>query len=230
MPELPAHSVNLVAADLPYGTTAADWDKVIDFQWLWAQYERLLVPGGTVVLTASQPFTSQLVMSKPKWFRYELIWHKNTCTGFLQAKYRPMKAHENVLVFSPGRQTYNPQGVIPIHKRRSGHKNATPINSEIPGREYIQTLTNYPKSVLEFNSERGYHPTQKPVAMMEWIVRTYSNAGETVLDNTMGSGSTGVAAVKNHRSFIGIEMLENYFQIAQKRIERASCPIHTSRQ
>lgn len=230
MPRIPDASVDLVAADLPYGTTNADWDKVLDFSWLWQQYERLLKPTGTVVLTASQPFTSKLVMSKPEWFRYELIWRKNTTTGFVNAQYIPLKAHENVLVFSPApartrsgrrKMTYNPQGLIEYNKMRRGTKKKTAINSAINRETYLAKWKNFPRSVLEFDSDRGYHPTQKPLALMEWIILTYSNIGELVLDNTMGSGTTIVAAVKTRRRAIGIEMLKEYYGSAVARVQAA---------
>ena len=214
---IPDGSVDMVLCDLPYGTTACAWDAVIPFSDLWDEYRR--VCRGAVVLTASQPFTSALVMSNPGEFKYAWAWIKTNCTGFANAKRQPLRQFEDVLVFYRSRPTYNPQGVIKLEKP----KTRTKETGEIMGRTgfkdgYVQTETNYPKNVLSIPSERGLHPTQKPVALMEYLIRTYTNEGETVLDNTMGSGTTGVACNNTGRNFIGIERDPGYFKIAQRRI------------
>lgn len=216
------------------------WDNVIPLDKLWEQYKRILKPLGTVVLTADQPFTSMLVLSNLEWFKYEWIWKKKRTTGFLLANYRPMKETEDVLVFSPGgaaaaskntgNMTYNPQGLIEKNvKKKNNPKRLGKFlnNPDFMGKnnkllhesEYEQKWTNYPSEVIEFGLDKNViHPTQKPVDLMEYLVRTYSNEGETVLDNCMGSGTTGVACVNANRNFIGIEMDENYYTLASERI------------
>jgi len=218
MQALPSGSVDLIACDLPYGTTRNAWDAVLPFDKLWAEYRR--VCRGAVVLTASQPFTSALVMSNPSEFRHAWVWEKSAATGHLNAKRMPMKLHEDVLVFSAKVATYNPQGLRPFKKlvRRGGNGG----NFGDSGRENFQEFTNYPRSILRVDSEaKPVHPTQKPVALMEYLIRTYTNPGDVVLDNTMGSGTTGVACMNTGRAFIGIEKDEGYFAIAQQRIEAA---------
>ena len=217
------------------------WDTVIPLDLLWEQYRRILKPLGTVALTADQPFTSQLIMSNLDWFKYEWIWKKKKTTGFLLANYRPMKETEDVVIFSPGgaaaasrngkNMTYNPQGLIEKKvKKKNNPKRLGKFlhNPEHMGEnnkllhesEYEQKWTNYPSEIIEFGLDRDViHPTQKPVALMEYLIRTYSNEGETVLDNCMGSGTTGVAAVKCNRKFIGIEADADYFTKASERID-----------
>lgn len=255
MSKIADESVDLILCDLPYGTTDRQgvenkgsnrllkWDTVIPLDKMWEQYKRILKPLGTVVLTADQPFTSQLILSNLEWFKYEWIWKKKKTTGFLLANYRPMKETEDVIVFSPGgaaaasrngaNMTYNPQGLI--EKRVKKKNNAKRLgnflhNPEHMGKnnkllhdtEYEQQYTNYPSEIIEFGLDRdSVHPTQKPVALMEYLIRTYSNEGEVVLDNCMGSGTTGVAAVQTNRKFIGIEMDEKYYEYAKQRIEGA---------
>lgn len=235
MKDLPAGSVDLILCDLPYGTTACAWDSVIPFDQLWAQYRRALKPVGAVVLTASQPFTSALVASNYPWFKYALVWEKSRATGHVHAKNKPMKKHEDVLVFSPGttvhasqsgtRMTYNPQGLerkeIPTLRKKGGGSDSV-MSSRPSHKDYLQELTGFPVSILPFASEGAtVHPTQKPVALMEYLIRTYTNEGDTVLDNCMGSGTTGVACANTNRNFIGIERDEKYFEIAKNRIESA---------
>lgn len=217
MKEIPDGSVDMVLCDLPYGTTACRWDVVIPFAPLWAEYRRVCKPGSAIVLTASQPFTSALVMSNPEWFRYSWVWRKSAATGHLNAKRMPMKNHEDVPVFCDGSAPYFPQGTVPFGKvvRKSGNGSCYGAS----GNEFLQEVTGYPRSVLEIPTERGrLHPTQKPVALMEYMIRTYTLPGETVLDNTMGSGTTGVACVRTGRKFIGIEMDNTYYEIASQRI------------
>jgi len=217
------------------------WDTVIPLDLLWEQYRRILKPLGTVALTADQPFTSMLILSNLDWFKYEWIWKKQKTTGFLLANYRPMKETEDVVIFSPGgaaaasrngkNMTYNPQGLI--EKKVKKKNNAKRLgkflhNPEHMGEnnkllhetEYEQKWTNYPSEIIEFGLDRNViHPTQKPVALMEYLIKTYSNEGETVLDNCMGSGTTGVACKKTNRNFIGIEKETEYFTQAKERIE-----------
>ena len=235
MKEFPDASIDLILCDLPYGTTACKWDSVIPFEPLWEQYRRVAKRNAAIVLTASQPFTSALVMSNPSWFRYQWVWVKNTPGGFAQAKNKPMPKHEDVLVFSSGktghvsqcsnRVPYNPQGLIPYGKtvkNSKGHR-ASAFEKRANARdEYVQEFTGYPDSVLHFGCQRdGYHPTQKPVALMEYLIRTYTNDGELVLDNCMGSGTTGVACANTGRRFIGMELDAGYFEVASKRVADA---------
>lgn len=212
---IPEGSVDLILCDLPYGTTQNKWDSVIPFEPLWAHYWRVLKPNGAVVLTAAQPFTSALVMSQPDNFKYQWVWEKSKPTGHLNAKKQPMRKHEDVLVFYREQCTYNPQGL----------KEANAIVSRTNRGNYgecskstVQTATGYPHSLLRYPTENGVHPTQKPVALMEYLIRTYTNGGETVLDNCMGSGTTGVACKNTGRNFIGIERDPEYFRIAQERM------------
>lgn len=219
MKTLEAGSVDMVLCDLPYGTTQNKWDSVIPLEPLWKEYWRLLKPNGAVVLTAAQPFTSALVMSQIRNFKYEWMWRKPP-SGNLNAKKMPMAGHESVLVFSQAKPTYNPQGLIySPFVRKANSVSKTKNYGAQSAREYVQEFTNYPSTVLDFPKDRGIHPTQKPVALMEYLILTYTNEGETVLDNTMGSGTTGVACKNAGRDFIGIERDPGYFSIAKKRIE-----------
>jgi site-specific DNA-methyltransferase (adenine-specific) len=216
----------MILCDLPYGTTDCKWDSVIPFDKLWDQYNRVLKPNGAAVLFSAQPFTTQLIGSNRKAFRYCWYWLKNTATGFAFAKHQPMRKVEDICVFYRKMPTYNPQGVVGIpedkqktYKKRKA-KQDTVYKTNTLMKPYKPRFTNYPKNVLQFNSERGYHPTQKPVALLEYLVRTYTNEGDTILDNCMGSGSTGVAVKRvGGRHFIGIEQDQKYFEIAKKRIK-----------
>lgn len=236
MKDIPDGSVDMVLADPPYGTTACKWDTCIPFEPLWDQYKRVIKSGGVIALFGSEPFSSRLRMSNIKWFKYDWIWHKNTCTGFQHAKNMPLKDYEIVSVFSPSsmghksllgdrRMTYNPQGITVTNKERGGglRRFGNVIGKRPSHKErYVQEAEGYPKAVLNFaNNEKDLHPTQKPVALLEYLIRTYTNEGETVLDNVMGSGSTGVAAVNTGRSFIGMELDTGYFETACKRISEA---------
>lgn len=219
MHQVPDKSVDLVLCDLPYGTTQNKWDSVIPFEPLWAQYKRICK--GAIVLTAAQPFTSALVMSNPKDFKYQWVWQKQP-SGNLNAKKRPMVAHEDVLVFGH-RVPYFPQDLISTLIKRTEKQTSRTANygNQTP-RAYTQTATNYPASIISFSKDgSGLHPTQKPVALMEYLIKTYTNAGDTVLDNCMGSGTTGIACVNTGRRFIGIEKDAAYFSIAKDRI--AAC-------
>lgn len=218
LPLIDPQSITLILCDLPYGTTQNSWDSVIPLEPLWEQYQRILKPNGVVALTASQPFTSQLVMSAPDWFRYEWIWRKNNATGHLNAHRMPMKEHESVLIFSKESTTYNPQGLQLFAKktRRGGNGD----NYGKSGTENFQQWTNYPRSIIEFATDTSKsHPTQKPVALFEYLIRTYTIENELVLDNCCGSGTTGVACINTGRRYIQFEKDLTYFEIAKKRLE-----------
>lgn len=224
MKRIPDKSIDMILCDLPYGTTACKWDIVIPFEPLWEQYERIIKDNGAIVLTASQPFTSALVMSNPKLFKNEWIWKKQKPTNFYQAKQQPLKEHESVLVFAKKRITYNPQGTVPVNIK-SGRKNkSSNLYSKYDGGDYVQKVGNYPRSILFYPTEgdnHRIHPTQKPVALFEYLIKTYTNEGETVLDNCMGSGTTGVACINTHRNFIGMELDKHYCNIANERIQKS---------
>lgn len=225
MAKIPAASVDLILADLPYGSTQCKWDRVIPFEPLWERYRRVLKDHGAVVLTASQPFTSAVVTSNPKWFRHELIWDKVASTGFLDANRKPLKRHESILVFSPCRTTYNPifASGVPYGTKTNGK---TSVYGEFHATRTHNKGARYPTSIVVDSNANGIHrgkmhPTAKPVSLMEYLIRTHSNEGETVLDNTMGSGTTGVACVNTGRSFVGIEKDPDYFALARRRIRAA---------
>jgi DNA modification methylase len=224
MKEIPDGSVDMVLCDLPYGTTACKWDSVISFEPLWEHYRRVCKKNAAIVLTASQPFTSALVMSNTEMFRYELIWEKTKSTGFLDCSYRPMRSHENVLVFYSSKPVYNPQKTQGDPWNRGRVKRPKSCWGE-QAEHYAENTSGlrHPKSVMLVPNpnNKSVHPTQKPVALMEYLIKTYTNERETVLDNTMGSGTTGVACVNTKRNFIGIERDDTYFKIAQDRIEKA---------
>jgi site-specific DNA-methyltransferase (adenine-specific) len=200
---------------------------------MWAELKRIIKPNGAIVLFGSQPFTSKLICSNIEMFKYEWIWEKSRTVGFLNAKNAPLKKHENILVFSKGatannnknRMEYFPQGLVEINKvKKSEKQNSDSIVGSRPSRsgDYISKFSGYPSSLIKFNNEsKQAHPTQKPVALLEYLIKTYTNEGDTVLDFTMGSGSTGVACVNTNRDFIGIELDEGYFKIAEKRIKEA---------
>lgn len=225
MKRLPDASVDLIAVDLPYGVTQNKWDSVIPLEEMWSEFRRVRKPKGAVVLTATQPFTSALVVSNLKEFKYDIIWEKSICSGQLNVKHQPMRAHESVLVFCEGRTTYNEQ-LLPGEPYQIKRK----AKFEGPGygaqRESEKANTGYrhAKSVLAISNPRvkGGHPTQKPEDLMRWLIRTYSNPGEVVLDCCLGSGTTGVAALREGRKFIGIELDEVYFQGAAQRIANAA--------
>jgi len=224
MKTIESGSMDAIITDPPFGTTACKWDSVIDFTLMWEQLNRIIKPNGAIVLFSKQPFTSALNCSNIKKFKQELIWKKNNVDNPMQAKRRFLNTIENISVFYNKPPTYNPQGVVAcvINKKQDSGVliNANGINKK---NKYVQTVKNYPKNILEFNILKGKdrHPTQKPVALMEYLIKTYTNENETVLDFTCGSGSTGVACVNTKRNFIGIEQDENYFDIAKKRIEEA---------
>ena len=222
MKEIPDGSVDMVLTDPPYGTTACKWDSIIDLDLMWVQLKRIIKPNGAIVLTASQPFTTTLIASNMKMFRYCWVWEKTEPTGFLNAKKMPMRAHEDIVLFYKKLPLY-----LPIktkgHELKRSRKAAD--HTELYGRqdkptEYHST-ERYPRSVIQFRTDKrksNLHPTQKPVALIEYLIKTYTNEGDEVLDFTMGSGTTGVACVNTGRRFIGIEMDEGYFATAMQRI------------
>lgn len=227
MKSIPDKSVDMVLCDLPYGTTACKWDIIIPFEPLWEQYKRIIKDRGAIVLFGSEPFTSALVMSNPDWFKYELIWQKTIASNFALSKKQPAKKHENILVFYKKQPTYNPQmedGKPYVDNRNTGTRN-TSVGSEsnLIRRPINNKGSRYPSTVQKFSNgnNRNVHPTQKPVALLEYLIKTYTLEGETVLDNCMGSGSTGVACINTNRDFIGIEKDDKYFDIAKQRIEAA---------
>lgn len=225
MKEIDAGSVDAVIADPPYGTTACKWDSVIPLEPMWEQLKRVIKPNGAIVLFGSQPFTTTLIASNMKMFRYDLKWCKTQGTGFYNANRMPLRAHEDILVFYGKMPTYNPQKTNgkPYRQRRGS------ASDVYQGKDLTETISDgkrYPLSWKIFTRDkRKAHPTQKPVALMEYLIKTYTNEGETVLDFAMGSGTTGVACVKTKRDFIGIEMDEGYFKIAEKRIMETEPPI-----
>lgn len=221
MRDLPDNSVDLILCDLPYGTTACKWDSVIPFEPLWVEYRRIAKRNAAIVLTASQPFTTALITSNMREFKYCWVWEKEQGVNFLNAKKQPMKVHEDICVFYRTQPTYNPQmtGGKPYI---SGNGDSGEVTGSVKKVQTKNGGTRYPRSVQAIKRETGMHPTQNPVALMEYMVRTYTNEGDLVLDNCMGSGTTGVACVNTGRRFIGMEMDPGYFKIAQGRISEAA--------
>lgn len=221
MKDIPDKSIDMILCDLPYGTTKNKWDSVIPFEPLWEQYNRIIKDNGAMVLFSQMPFTVDLVASNYKDFRYEWIWEKLSASGHLNANRMPMKKHENILVFYKKLPTYNPQftegkpyvATYSTHSSNYGKQkdNITTINDG----------KRYPVDIIKFNNDRGLHPTQKPVELLEYLIKTYTNEGEIVLDNCMGSGSTCVACVNTNRHYIGFELDPQYYDIACKRLDEA---------
>ena len=219
--EVEENSVDMILTDLPYGTTACAWDSIIPLDKLWEQYNRVAKENAAMVFTAAQPFTTILASSNIENFRYEWIWEKHQGTNPMNAKIMPLKSHENILVFYRTKPTYNPQ--MGKGKPYGGFKSETSTIGEVYGSAKSVHRDNpegtrYPKTILRFKQEKGLQPTQKPVSLMEYLIRTYTNKGDVVLDSTMGSGTTGVACFKSTRGFIGIEKDPIYFQKAYERI------------
>lgn len=223
---LETDSVDMVMVDLPYGTTQCKWDSILSLEDLWKQYNRVCKKNAAMVFTAAQPFTSYLVMSNPKCFKYSWVWEKSKATGYLNAKKMPMRAHEDICVFYRKPPVYNPQMVAgaPYNKGKA-HRPTDVYGEQKSVLVKNDTGLRYPRTVQYFKTAESegkvLHPTQKPVSLMKYLIETYTNEGQIVLDNTMGSGTTGVACVKSNRSFIGIEMDKNYFDISVNRITNA---------
>lgn len=236
-------SIDCIICDPPYGTTCLRWDNIIDFNALWMEYKRIIKNNGVIVVFGMQPFTSMLIASNVSMYRYSWIWKKDSATGHLNANYKPMQITEDINVFSFGTIgslsknpiIYFPQGVTEINLEKRNNPNSTwrknkgyngknnVLNSS---KAFVQKYTGYPNNILEFSREKkAVHPTQKPVALLEYLVKTYTNEGDLVLDNCMGSGSTGVACVNTMRNFIGIERDIGYFEIAKERIEEAEAAL-----
>ena len=224
MKEIPDKSVDMILCDLPYGTTACKWDIVIPFKPLWEQYNRVIKDKGAICLFGSEPFSTELRQSNLSEFRYDWIWEKEQGANFMLCKYQPYKVHEIISVFSKKRHNYYPQ-MTKGKPYTSGKGNSGEVTNCVTKVQTKNSGTRYPRSVQKFTTDKAkgsLHPTQKPVELLEYLIKTYSNEGETVLDNCMGSGSTGVAAVNTNRKFIGIELDEKYFDIAESRIKLAA--------
>jgi len=223
MPLIPDKSIHLICADLPYGTTANKWDSVIPLQKLWAEYERLLAPKGNIILFGAGLFASKLALSNEKLFRYDMVWKKSKCGSPLTAKYMPMKKHEMVLVFGKSASYYKPQLIEGTpYKRKWTPNKVNNMEYGIAGVITDNKGTRHPTTILDFaqqwRRQDQIHPTQKPVELLEWIVNSFSKENDFVLDNTMGSGTCGLACKKLNRNFIGIERDGKYFEISEKRI------------
>ena len=224
MKDIPDKSIDMILCDLPYGTTQNKWDSVIPFDELWREYKRTIKDNGVIVLTSQGIFTAKLILSNEKWFKYKLVWEKSKATNFLNAKKQPLRKHEDICVFYNKQPKYNPQMTegepydkgIRKNQLTGSYGEFNPVHVKSEGKRY-------PTDVVYFKTAESegkvYHSTQKPVALLEYLIKTYTNEGELVLDNCMGSGSTGVACLNTNRKFIGIELDENYFNIAKERIE-----------
>ena len=246
MKDIPDGSVDMILADLPYGTTARNkWDEILPFDKLWMQYKRIIKSNGAIVLTGKQPFTSMMIMSNPSMFKYNMVWRKNLKTGNLNARRMPMGAYEDIMVFYKKQPTYNPQKIPRTFQVKSGNKfNSNTTNYGAQRKEYVDRQSDWltiddvidyedevnfsPDWELEHemlyihcvhNSSGKLHPTQKPSYLFEWLIKTYTNEGDTVLDNVMGSGTTGIACLNTNRNFIGMELDEDYYKIANERIK-----------
>lgn len=234
MKDIPDKSVDMILCDLPYNIIASKWDISIPFDKLWECYKRIIKDDGAIVLFGTQPFTTDLINSNRKWFKHINYWNKENCGNFTIAKYRPLAVVEEIVVFSNGKLTYNPQMVQAEEKnKRTIHPSKVKEDSTqgiSSGYNRVSETYNknlrYPKNLLTYNNRKGelnsskrLHPTQKPVELLEWLIKTYSNENELILDNCMGSGSTGVACINTNRKFIGIELDDKYFEVAKKRIE-----------
>lgn len=229
MPTIESNSVDMILADLPYEMTAASFDVLIPFEPLWEQYNRVAKETAAMVFTASQPFTTALISSNLRNFRYEWIWEKPQGTNPMAKDYRPLKSHENIIVFYRKQPTYNPQMTYstPYGGFKSTKKKLGEVYGDLNSKHRDNPEgTRYPKTVLKFKQEKGLHPTQKPVELMEYLIKTYTNESDVVLDNVFGSGTTGVAAKKTGRAFIGIEMNDEYFKLGSDRIQKTS-PLNT---
>lgn len=222
MEKIPDKSIDMILCDLPYGTTRNKWDTVIPLNWLWDEYNRVIKDNGAIVLTASQPFTTKLINSNIKNFKYTWVWEKSRFANQMLAKKQPLKIHEDICVFYKKQVNYNPQGLIEVNKTtKQGKKISDNNGGGTRKTSYKQTHTNYPRTILKYKSEgKTIHPTQKPLALFEYLIKTYTNEGETVLDNCIGSGTTAIACINTNRNYIGFELDKKYFELANDRIEK----------
>lgn len=224
MNDIPDKSIDMILCDLPYGMTQCKWDVTIPFDKLWEQYNRIIKDNGAIVLFGSEPFSSHLRLSNLKNYKYDWIWKKTKAQGFLNSKKMPLKDYENICVFYKKLPMYNPQGII-YGDFKNDRKSKYNKGEDVYGKEKefgISHMSNFPKQIIEFSNPSGkgqLHPTQKPIDLLEYLIKTYTQDGEVILDNCMGSGSTGVAALNLHRKFIGIELEPQYFEIAKNRIQ-----------
>lgn len=229
MQDIPDKKIDMILCDLPYGTTECKWDSMIPLDALWEQYKRIIKDNGAIVLFSAQPFTTKLIHSNLKNYKYNWYWLKNYATGFCFAKYQPMRRVEDICVFYKKQPAYNPQGLVKLDRpkiKKGKEKEDSVYKSETLNKTFESKYTNYPKNVLEYTNEvksnrNRLHPTQKPVALLEYLVKTYTNEGDIVLDNCMGSGSTGIACINTGRKFVGIELNDKYYEIAKQRINNA---------
>jgi len=223
-PYIADKSIDAIICDLPYGTTACKWDSVLPLTELWNEYKRVIKPSGVILLTASQPFTTVLINHDLKMFKYNLVWDKVAVTNPMLAKKQPMRCHEDIVVFYDKQPTYNPQMRVGVKWSRAGKKQHTTDTlgqSTLFNNGSDKSEMKYPKSIITFSNAdktKNEHPTQKPLELMEWLIKTYTNEGDMVLDNTMGSGTCGLAAIKNNRRFIGIEKEKQYYDVAVRRL------------
>ena len=223
MKNIPNKSIDMILCDLPYGTTVCKWDNVIPFEPLWEQYNRVIKDNGAIVLFGSEPFSSRLRMSNIKNYKYDWVWNKKQCGTPLNAKRQPLKIHENIIVFNT--KKYFPIMRKGKMRKKGGVKKQPQVTNKVNLEYHTYNDLYYPTTIIEFsnaNKKNKLHPTQKPVELLEYLIKTYTNENETVLDNCMGSGSTGVACINANRNFIGIELDEKYFEIAKSRIEEVS--------
>ncbi|WP_366533603.1 DNA-methyltransferase (plasmid) [Carnobacterium maltaromaticum] len=226
MERLPAESIDAIICDLPYGTTACSWDTIIPFDKLWEQYRRIIKKNGAIVLFGAEPFSTALRASNLGEYKYDWYWVKNNSTGFAFAKKQPMRSVETISVFCKGTARYYPQGLVSLNKtlireRRSQSKGDIYNTENLSGKEYFQEFSGYPNNVLKFNKESKhcFHPTQKPVELLEYLIKTYTKKNELILDNCMGSGTTAIAAINTERNYIGFEMDQEYYHKSLKRIK-----------
>jgi site-specific DNA-methyltransferase (adenine-specific) len=218
MDKIADKSVDMILCDLPYGTTDCKWEIILDFDMLWLQYKRVIKDSGAIVMTAREPFTSKLVVSNMLWYKHKWVWNKKQSGSFQNAKYMPLQIEEDIIVFGKGKINYYPQMRKGVMRKKGGRKDFNETMSGLKPNYFTENDDYYPVNIIEFTKETGLHPTQKPVELMEYLIKTYTNEGETVLDNCMGSGTTGVACKKTGRHFIGIEKDEKYFELAVRRV------------